>query len=191
MWDVIINTLKKYKNLDDYTHDPLSIQLLQSRSMLEQIEGKYEISEDEAKQYIEKAETDILQQTAKYQQEIDSLKQDKENIDKELNREKKKNIDSQNQLKDIVSFISGILEYIIGLIGLVLLYILCFTSLICQDLSIDLVFIQLEKFSFEGRFVLNIAWVIIFVFYLKGKIKYLLEKQILNHLSRKSYVGTK
>ena len=191
MWDVIINTLKKYKNLDDYTHDPLSIQLLQSRSMLEQIEGKYEISEDEAKQYIEKAETDILQQTAKYQQEIDSLKQDKENIDKELNREKKKNIDSQNQLKDIVSFISGILAYIIGLIGLVLLYILCFTSLICQDLSIDLVFIQLEKFSFEGRFVLNIAWVIIFVFYLKGKIKYLLEKQILNHLSRKSYVGTK
>ena len=159
--------------------------------MLEQIEGKYEISEDEAKQYIEKAETDILQQTAKYQQEIDSLKQDKENIDKELKREKKKNIDSQNQLKDIVSFISGILAYIIGLIGLVLLYILCFTSLICQDLSIDLVFIQLEKFSFEGRFVLNIAWVIIFVFYLKGKIKYLLEKQILNHLSRKSYVGTK
>ena len=198
VWDVIINTLKKYKNLDDYTHDPLSIQLLQSRSMLEQIEGKYEISEDEAKQYIEKAETDILQQTEKDQQTINSLKQDKENMAEELNRSKNQNQDSQNQfqksqeqLNYIVSFISGFLAYIVGLMGLVLLCILCFSSFISQDFSLNLFVIQLNEVSFWGRVLLNLIWIIIFLFYLKGKIKSRLIKQILNHLSHKSYVSTK
>ena len=198
VWDVIINTLKKYKNLDDYTHDPLSIQLLQSRSILEQIEGKYEISEDEAKQYIEKAETDILQQIEKDQQTIDSLKQDKENMTEELNRSKNQNQDSQNQfqksqeqLNYIVSFISGFLAYIVGLMGLVLLYILCFSSFISQDFSLNLFVIQLNEVSFWGRVLLNLIWIIIFLFYLKGKIKSRLIKQILNHLSHKSYVSTK
>ena len=198
VWDVIINTLKKYKNLDDYTHDPLSIQLLQSRSMLEQVEGKYEISEDEAKQYIEKAETDILQQIEKDQQTIDSLKQDKENMTEELNRSKNQNQDSQNQfqksqeqLNYIVSFISGFLAYIVGLMGLVLLCILCFSSFISQDFSLNLFVIQLNEVSFWGRVLLNLIWIIIFLFYLKGKIKSRLIKQILNHLSHKSYVSTK
>lgn len=198
VWDVIINTLKKYKNLDDYTHDPLSIQLLQSRSMLEQIEGKYEISEDEAKQYIEKAETDILQQTAKYQQEIDSLKQDKENMAEELNRSKNQNQDSQNQFqtsqKQLTYMVSVCAEFLTDILGafiLVILYILCCTSLICHDLSINLGPIQLNQLSFWGRRIFPYLWVIIFVFYFRGKIKPRLVKQILNHLSCKSYVSTK
>lgn len=97
VWDTIINTLKKYKNLESYEHDAVSIRILESRSLLEQIEGISELSEEKARTYIEQADYSIREQEEKRSQELADLKE--KNHQSEQDKQKYRDIIASQEEK--------------------------------------------------------------------------------------------
>lgn len=114
VWDAIITALKKYKNLDSYEHDAVSIRILQSRSLLEQIEGVSELSEEKALACIETADASLKEQEEKRSQELSDLKkknlqsdQEKQNYQKtiDLQTEKLKRYEKRDKkMSDVFAF---------------------------------------------------------------------------------------
>lgn len=119
VWDAIITALKKYKNLDSYEHDAVSIRILQSRSLLEQIEGVSALSEEKALACIETADASLKEQEEKRNRELSDLKkknseseQEKQDYLKTIGSQTEKLKHYENRDKKIAQFLTIVLTIV-------------------------------------------------------------------------------
>ncbi|MBP3513213.1 MAG: hypothetical protein J6J74_01770 [Elusimicrobiaceae bacterium] len=201
VWDTIISALKKYKNLQDYGHDPVSIRILQSRSMLEQIEGVSQLTDEDAIICIKKVEEEIQQREKFKDNKIKNLIWANKEIHKELELEieEKKNyvikgVSLDNKLNHIINSISEVVTDIFIIVLLLLLgailYLLLFTKLFAENITINLGFISAEKCTYGG-FGLIILTLGLLLFKYRPKWKIWVTHYISFYLSKKFNNDTK
>jgi len=202
VWETIISALKKYKNLQDYEHDPVSIRLLQSRSMLEKIEGVAHLTEDDALARIKKVEEEFKQQEDKKDNKIKNLVHANEEIHKELELEieEKKNyaiegVTLNNKLNHIIDIVSEVATdiFIILLSSLlgVILYFLLFTSLFAKEAVVNLLFISVSKCTIWGFIAIMVILSIYIFIKQHDRWKSWITQRIIRYLSEKFNNDTK
>ena len=202
VWETIIAALKKYKNLQDYEHDPVSIRLLQSRSMLEKIEGVSHLTENDALARIKEVEEEFKQRDEKKDNKIKNLVHANEEIHKdlELEIEEKKNyaiegISLNNKLNHIINIVSEVVTdtFIILLLFLlgVILYFLLFTSLFAKEAGVNLLFISVNKCTILGFIAIMIILSSYIFIKLHSRCKNWFARCIIHYLSKKFNNDTK
>ena len=195
VWETIIEALKKYKDLQDYEHDPVSIRLLQSRLMLEKIEGVSHLTENDALVHIKRVEEELQQRDKNKDERIKRLVQTNAEIHKELKNEieEKQNyaineIALNNKLNHTINIIAEAATYIfiilLFLLSGFILYLLLFTNLFAESVSINLGFITVEKCTPCGA-VLIIVLLACFLIKNRPTCKKWIISSISSYLSKK------
>lgn len=195
VWETIIAALKKYKNLQDYEHDPASIRLLQSRSMLEKIEGVSHLTEDDALESIKKVEEEFKQREVQKKNNIQNLVYANEEIQKKLEdeiHENEKYAIKQVELSDTLDFMinffsemtTNIFLFLLFVVIGGILYLFLFTNTFAEKVTINTPFLSIEGCNFYG-FLIAMGLVCWFLLKKRRKCKPWFKKHITKYLSKK------